>query len=91
MQIYGPALVHGPQSVLAPHAAKPAGAASIRSVDVSDQIDISPEAQFLTQIGEMPDIRSDRVNQLRAQIASGNYETAAKLDAALERLLDEIA
>ncbi|MDP6556758.1 MAG: flagellar biosynthesis anti-sigma factor FlgM [Pirellulaceae bacterium] len=38
----------------------------------------------------MPDVRTDRVAELRAQIASGAYETDAKLDVALDRLLDEI-
>jgi hypothetical protein len=30
------------------------------------------------------------VNQIRAQIAAGTYETPDKLDAAVQRLLDEI-
>lgn len=39
----------------------------------------------------MPDVRADRVSQLRAQIANGTYETADKLDLAMNRLLDELA
>jgi anti-sigma28 factor (negative regulator of flagellin synthesis) len=39
---------------------------------------------------QAPDIRQDRVNSIRAQIASGTYETAGKLDTAVSRLLDEI-
>ena len=35
-------------------------------------------------------IRQDRVAEIRAQIASGAYETDVKLNGALERLLDEI-
>ena len=46
---------------------------------------------MLDAIRELPDIRQDRVQQLRAAIADGSYETADKLDGALERLLDEIA
>ena len=34
------------------------------------------------------DIRIDRVADMRRQIASGNYETPEKLDAALDRMLD---
>ena len=51
-----------------------------------DELELSPEAQILTG-GE---IRADRVAQVRAEIASGVYETDAKLDAAVERLLDQI-
>ncbi|QEG23288.1 flagellar biosynthesis anti-sigma factor FlgM [Mariniblastus fucicola] len=54
-----------------------------------DQVDISSEAQSITQTGT--DFRSDRVNEIRAQISSGVYETPAKIDAAISRLLDEIA
>ncbi len=51
-----------------------------------DQLELSAEAQILTG-GE---IRADRVAEVRAEIASGVYETDAKLDAAVERLLDQI-
>jgi negative regulator of flagellin synthesis FlgM len=55
-----------------------------------DQLDISREADFASRVSGLPDIRTDRVAELRAQIASGGYETDAKLDVALDRLLDEI-
>ena len=86
MQINGPARVHGAQSINAPHRAaapKPAAAPA-------DQLDLSSEADFVDQVNDLPDIRADRVAQLRAEIASGAYETDDKLDAALDRLLDEI-
>ena len=35
-------------------------------------------------------IRTDLVNRVRNEIAAGTYETSDKLDAALDRLLDEI-
>jgi negative regulator of flagellin synthesis FlgM len=54
-----------------------------------DQVDISAEAQSISQTGT--DFRSDRVNDIRAQISSGAYETPEKIDAAISRLLDEIA
>ena len=54
-----------------------------------DQVDISAEAQSISQTGT--DFRSDRVNDIRAQISSGVYETPEKIDAAISRLLDEIA
>ena len=36
-------------------------------------------------------IRADRVAELRAEIASGEYETAEKLDSAVSRMLNAIA
>lgn len=52
-----------------------------------DQLDLSVEAQMLTG-GE---IRADRVAQVKADIAAGVYETDAKIEAAVERMLDEFA
>ncbi len=55
-----------------------------------DQVDISFEAQMLARTsGES--IRADRVATIKAQIASGVYESPAKLEAAVSRLLDEMA
>ena len=54
-----------------------------------DQVDISAEAQSISQTSG--EFRSDRVNEIRAQISSGVYETPEKIDAAMSRLLDEIA
>jgi negative regulator of flagellin synthesis FlgM len=56
-----------------------------------DQLDISPEAEMVSRVRDLPDVRTDRVAELRAQIATGIYESEAKLDVALGRLLDELA
>jgi anti-sigma28 factor (negative regulator of flagellin synthesis) len=53
-------------------------------------LDISPEADFVAQARELPEIREERVAALKAQIQDGTYETAGKLDVALSRLLDEL-
>lgn len=91
MQINGPAHLHGPQSINAPHASKQAEPASpTQAVRESDELDISPEADLISRIRDLPDIRADRVASIRAEIESGAYETDAKLDVALDRLLDEI-
>lgn len=83
--------LHAAQGINAPHrAAAPASAPSY-SVHASDQLDISPEAELISQVHNLPEIRADRVAELKAAIASGTYETDDKIDAALDRLLDEIA
>ena len=94
MQIHGPAHLHGPQQVNAPHKVQspspspsPSQSGNVQEVD---QLDISETAQALSKIRDVPDIRHERVAQIRTQIAEGTYETADKLEAAVERLLDEI-
>jgi len=91
MQINGPAHVHGPQQINSPHKINaPQPAQSTGGIDTSDQLDISDTARALSAARDVPDIRQDRVTEIRAQIAAGTYETAEKLDSALEQLLDEI-
>ena len=57
---------------------------------IADEVDISDAARSLEQVHEMPDIRQDRIEAVRQQIAEGTYETPGRLNAAIERLLDEI-
>lgn len=59
--------------------------------DTTDQVEISSEAQMLAGMNDASSVRSERVNAIRQQIAMGQYETADKLEVAMERLLDELA
>ena len=54
-----------------------------------DQVEISDKARFLSQIADMPDIRQDKVDQIRRQLADGTYDIDGKLPTALDRLLKE--
>lgn len=91
MQIYGPSGVHGAQPVSAPHTRRVEGPQQTASAQPQDTLEISSSASFVDQVHQLPDVRSDRVAALRAAIADGTYETPDKLDAALSRMLDEIA
>ncbi len=87
----GPAHLHGPQAVGAPHgtrAVQPDGPPD--SAQIHDEVETSDPAQLLEQVRQLPEIRQDRVDAIRAKIAEGSYETKEKLDVAIERLLDEI-
>lgn len=78
--------IHGPQRTSAAEAAPQTdGWFGV------DELDISQEADLVSRAHELPDIRADRVADIRAQIAAGVYETDEKLDVAVGRLLDEIS
>jgi negative regulator of flagellin synthesis FlgM len=92
MQIFGPSTVQNTRAIaesLKTSAAQP----SINSVkvDTVDQLDISREAQYLMQVHGAPEIRAERVAEIRSQIETGRYESTDKLTAAVDRLLDELA
>ena len=91
MHIYGPGQLHGPQSIGSPHGARPAQSMTRpESAPIADEVNISDAARMIEQVQQMPDLRADRVEAVRQQIAEGTYETSDKLNIALERMLDEI-
>jgi negative regulator of flagellin synthesis FlgM len=92
MHIYGPSQVHGTQPLHGPHTTRAIEPASTGGASgVGDRVDISEAGQMADRLAEIPDIRAERVEEIRAAIASGTYETDDKLNTAVERLLDEIA
>ncbi len=92
MQIHGLGHIHGAQPVNAPHRTQSThGATQPDTWSGVDELDISPDADMVSRVQDLPDIRTDRVADIRAQIASGVYETDQKLEMAVGRLLDEMA
>lgn len=54
-----------------------------------DQVEISDDARLLHKIAQLPDIRTDKVLQIKQAIAQGTYESNEKLNIALDELLNE--
>jgi len=91
MHIYGPSRVHGAQSIGAPHTSRLSQPqAPSQPGAIQDELQISDAGQLVDQVRQLPEIRQDRVDQVRAAIAEGTYETDEKLEVAVGRLLDEI-
>ncbi|HEY4232138.1 MAG TPA: flagellar biosynthesis anti-sigma factor FlgM [Lacipirellulaceae bacterium] len=96
MQVSGSSIsqVHGPHGINAPHAPfknQPTKPAEATTPATGDKLEISPAAEAAVKATETGGVRQDLVNRIRNEIAAGTYETPDKLDAALNRLLDEIA
>lgn len=91
MHIYGPAHLHGAQPINAPHSSRMTNGQSASQVSpIQDELQLSSAGQLIDKVHDLPEIRQDRVDQIKAQIADGTYETEEKLDIALGRLLDEL-
>lgn len=90
MQIHGTHQIHGAHGLQGPHSARPAQASHSPSAQPVDQLDISAAARAASEANPSSGIRADRVAELRAQIASGTYETPGKIEQAVDRLLDAI-
>jgi len=98
MQVHGPTHLHGPQAISGPHAARAGRPGAPGHVaQPRDELNLSDAGRAASDVAglvdsakNLPEIRQDRVDQIRARIATGTYETPERLDAALDRLLDEI-
>ena len=55
----------------------------------ADKVELSTVKQLLVTL-KASGIRADKVAAIKAQIAAGTYETSAKLDAAIERLMNDL-
>ena len=64
-----------------------ADAASDRNPDA---VEFSSMGKILSRLARVPDIRQARVQEVKALIASGDYDTDERLRSALERMLDEL-
>ncbi len=100
MQIYGPYRVSTTQPTTSAQRAQPqrsvdaapkSSSTPIDQLDLSNSISSVNRMQSSSEIAGGGEIRIERVAEIRRQIASGGYETAEKLDAALDRLLDQFA
>ena len=68
-------------------AGKPQSPASSKPTDA---VEISSAGQLLDKLSKSPEIRAERLAQIKASIASGAYDSEEKLEAALMNLLQSI-
>jgi negative regulator of flagellin synthesis FlgM len=87
MQIRPTQTIHTTQSINLPTRNVTERASSALPVD---RVEISTEARLL-ETQSTANARAERIAEIRAQIAQGQYETPEKLEIAISRMFDEIA
>jgi negative regulator of flagellin synthesis FlgM len=91
MEIYGAGGAQGPQPIYPRLAAFTVEAGqTVPTQAPRDRVEISPIGRMLDGVARLPEIRHEKVEEIRSQIASGVYETPEKLELALDRLMDEL-
>ena len=59
----------------------------VNPVDPEDSIEISEAARLATEAMSLDPVRMDKVQELKAAILDGTFETDDRLEAAINRLL----
>ena len=67
-----------------------ANTAPAQASQITDTVEISTVARLAAKIQELPDIRTELVQRVKAELASGTYETQDKLDVAIDRLMEDL-
>ena len=55
-----------------------------------DVVEIADLAKLAARIQEVPEVRSELVERVKAEIAAGTYETPERLEIAVQRLMEEL-
>jgi flagellar biosynthesis anti-sigma factor FlgM len=90
MKIRGPAGTGGADPIRSVGALRAKAVKVTTGASKADSVEISDVAMFLDKLSRLPDIRQDKVDAVRQQLARGQYETPEKLQKAIDNLLAEL-
>lgn len=90
MEIQGPGGVSGPHRIDLHRIEAQRPAELGATGQVGDRAEISETARLLNKLAEVPDVRTDRVNEMRALIAANRFETPERIAGAVEKVLEEL-
>ena len=58
---------------------------------ILENISSTPLGRVLEKIASLPEVRREKVLDVRRQLTHGEYDLSERLDAALEKVLEDIA
>ncbi len=90
MELRGPQGIEGARPLRGKKIEGPAAAGKSLSAARGDVVEISELARFMEELSRLPEIRPEKVQQLRQLVVKGEYQTAERIDVAVERLLTEL-
>ena len=77
-----------PARAVSPTSAQPA---EVPTVSVpKDELEISSVGKMLDRLSETPEVRAERIAQIKEAIDNGAYDTDEKLEAALSKMFDSL-
>ena len=84
----GPVSGGSPVRGVTPASVQPA---QVPTVSVpQDELEISSVGKMMDRLSETPDVRAERIAQIKEAIENGAYDTDEKLEAALSKMFDSL-
>lgn len=78
------------QKTVASPVQKPIAADAPKQLPVADRLERSGVSHLMKALKSNGDVRTEKVADIKAQIEAGAYEDDKKLDAAVDRMLDDL-
>jgi len=85
-RVHPPNTTQGVESVGPARPTKPTGPTS----NVSDTVEISTAGMLAAKVHGSECVRADLVQKVKEQIAAGTYETPERVEATVDRLMEEL-
>lgn len=57
---------------------------------IADSIEVSDTARLLSRLRALPEVRTDLINQAKANIESGAYDTDVVIEATIDKLVEDL-
>lgn len=80
----GTGRIEGPQRMSKPPASSPTPGAG-----PADRADLSAQSQLISEALGLPAVRAERIDEVRRLLASGELDSDARLEGAIDRFLAE--
>jgi hypothetical protein len=58
--------------------------------EILDNISTTPLGQVLKKIASLPEVRKDKVLEIRRRLTKGQYDLGERLDVALDKVLEDL-
>lgn len=84
----GPVSGASPVRAVTPTTTQPVTTPSVAAP--RDELEISSAGKMLDRLSETPEVRAERLAQIKEAIENGAYDTDEKLEAALSRMFDSL-
>lgn len=93
MDVSGLGSVQGSSPVRSTNPAGPSAAANAAKPQSAipapqDEVQISAAGQMMDRLSDAPEVRAERIAQIKEAIENGDYDTDEKLEAALSRMFE---
>jgi anti-sigma28 factor (negative regulator of flagellin synthesis) len=90
MEVNGPGSVQGPDPIRPGRISSGRFAAPASEPADPDRVEISELARLKALLKDVPELRLEKIERIRAEIDAGTYETAEKIQTVIDRLLEEL-